>query len=131
MMLCVDESFSSALSYTSRPYSEAMAMRPAVTYTLYATSLKNQTGDVIMFAQFEEGNILTETHDDAESGDESDTESIMMNEQDMENLDSNEQSDRDLVSTDMLEEICDGSQTDPNINKREARYKIHDCVRQI
>ena len=28
-----DESFSSALSYTSRPYLEAMAMRPAVTYT--------------------------------------------------------------------------------------------------
>ena len=33
-----DESFSSALAYTSRPYSEAMAMRPAVTYTLCATS---------------------------------------------------------------------------------------------
>ena len=29
-----DESFSSALSYTSRPYAEAMAMRPSVTYTL-------------------------------------------------------------------------------------------------
>ena len=28
-----DESFSSALSYTSRPYSKAMAMRPAVKYT--------------------------------------------------------------------------------------------------
>ena len=28
-----DESFSSALVYTSRPYSKAMAMRPAVTYT--------------------------------------------------------------------------------------------------
>ena len=56
-----DESFSSALSYTSRPYSEAMTMRPAVTYTPYATSLKEQTGDIIMFAQFEEGNILTET----------------------------------------------------------------------
>ena len=32
-----DESFSSALSYTSRPYAEAMAMSPAVTYTPYAT----------------------------------------------------------------------------------------------
>ena len=28
-----DESFYSALAYTSRPYSEVMAMRPAVTYT--------------------------------------------------------------------------------------------------
>ena len=32
--------FSSALAYTPRPYSEAMVMRPAVTYTPYATSLK-------------------------------------------------------------------------------------------
>ena len=35
-----DESFSSALSYTSQPYAEAIAMRPTVTYTLYATSSK-------------------------------------------------------------------------------------------
>ena len=35
-----DESFSSALSYKSRPYLEAMAMRPAVTYNPYATSSK-------------------------------------------------------------------------------------------
>ena len=65
-----------------------MAMRPAVTYTLYATSPKEQTGAVIMFAQFEERKILTETRNDAESGDESDSKSLMMNEQDMENLDS-------------------------------------------
>ena len=50
-----DESFYSALAYTSRPYSEAMVMRPEVTYTQYATSLKEKTGGVITFAQFEEG----------------------------------------------------------------------------
>ena len=33
-----DEIFSSALSYTSQYYSEAIAMRPAVTYTPCATS---------------------------------------------------------------------------------------------
>ena len=49
-------------------------MRPAVTYTLYSTSSKEQTGDVITFAQFEEWNILTETRNDAESGDKSDNE---------------------------------------------------------
>ena len=48
-----DEGFFSALSYMSRPYSEAMVMRPAVTYTLYVTSSREQTGDVITFAQFE------------------------------------------------------------------------------
>ena len=69
-----DESVSSALAYTSRPYSEAMAMCPEVTYTPYATFSKEQTGDVIMFAQFEEGNILNETRNDAESGEKSENE---------------------------------------------------------
>ena len=41
--LSYDVVFSCALSYASRPYSEAMSMRPAVTYTLYATSSKEQT----------------------------------------------------------------------------------------
>ena len=35
-----DEFFSSRLAYTSQPYAEAMDMRPAVTYTPCATSLK-------------------------------------------------------------------------------------------
>ena len=34
------ESVSSELAHTSRPYSEAMVMHPAVTYTPYATSLR-------------------------------------------------------------------------------------------
>ena len=76
-----------------------MAIRPAVMYTLCATSSIEQTGDVITFTQFEEGNLLTETRNDTESGDESDSESIMKSEKDMKNLDSNEQSDDDLIST--------------------------------
>ena len=67
-----DESFSSTLAYTSRPYSEVLVMRPAVTYTPYATYSKEKNGCVITFAQFEEGNIITKTRNDAESGDESD-----------------------------------------------------------
>ena len=65
-------------------------MRPAVTYTPYATSLKEQTGGVITFTQFVEGNLLTETSNDTESGDESNNKSIMMSKQDMENLDGKE-----------------------------------------
>ena len=84
-----DEKNSSTLAYTSQPYAEAMAMRPAVTYTPYATSLREISGDVITFAQFEEGNILTETRNDAESGDKSIYKFILMSEQDIENLDSN------------------------------------------
>ena len=48
----------------------------------------------------------------------------------MENSDSNEESYHDLISTEMLEDIRDGSQTHPTVNKREARYKIRDRVRQ-
>ena len=72
-----DEIFSSALAYKSQPYSEAMAMRLAVTYTPCATSLREQTGDIITFTQFEEGNILTKTRNNSESGDESNENSIM------------------------------------------------------
>ena len=61
----LDEIVSSALAYTSQPHSEAMAIRPAVTYTPYVTSSKEQTGNVITFTQFEEGNVLTETSNDA------------------------------------------------------------------
>ena len=30
----------------------------------------------------------------------------------------------------MIEDIRDGSQTHPNVNRRELRYKIHDRIRQ-
>ena len=49
-MFFFNEIFSSALSYTSRPYSEAMAMGTYVTYTPCDTSSREQTGDIIMFA---------------------------------------------------------------------------------
>ena len=58
------------LAYTSQPYSEAMVMRTDVTYTPYATSLREQNGNIITFSQFEEGNVLTKTCNDAESGDD-------------------------------------------------------------
>ena len=89
-------------------------MRPTVTYTPYTTSSKEQTGDVITFTQFEEGNLLTETRNDTESGDESDSKSIMMSEKDMENLDETEKFYDDLISTETLHDIRDGNQTHPS-----------------
>ena len=53
----------------SGPYSEAMAMYTAVTYTPYAKSSKEKTGDVITFVQFEEGNVFSEISDNTESSD--------------------------------------------------------------
>ena len=125
-----EKSFVSALSYSSRPYAEAVAMRPAVTYTPYATSSPEETGNVIRFAHFEEGDLLSETRNDTESGDESDNKSIMMSEKDMENIDETEKFDDDLISTETLHDIRDGNQTHPKINKREARMAIRDRIKQ-
>ena len=78
------------LAYTSQPYAEAMAMCPAVSYIPCATSLREQTGGIITFTQFEEGNLFYETNDVAESGDESDDESIMkplLSEEEMDAID--------------------------------------------
>ena len=72
-----DENLFSALAFTSQPYSETMVMCPAVTYTSCATSLREQTGSIITFTKFEEGDILTETHNYAESSDKSNNNSIM------------------------------------------------------
>ena len=62
MMLFFDESFSSPLAYTSQPYSEAMNVRPSVAYAPWATSSREQTGDIITFTQFEEVNSPSETN---------------------------------------------------------------------
>ena len=93
-------------------------------------SLKEKTGNVITFAQFEEGNLITETHNDTESDDESDSESIMMSEKDMENLNKKEKSDDDLISTETLHDIRDRNQTNPSIDKREARLSICVSIKQ-
>ena len=53
-----------------------------------------------------------------------------MSKQDMEYINSGDESDHDLISMEMLEYICDGSQTHPNVNRREARYKIRDRIRK-
>ena len=48
----------------------------------------------------------------------------------MENLDKTEKFDNDLISTETLHDIRDRNQTHPNIDKREARLKIHDRIKQ-
>ena len=53
-----------------------------------------------------------------------------MSEQDMDAINSGDESDHDFISTEILEDIRDGSQTHPNVNRREARYKIRDRIRQ-
>ena len=48
----------------------------------------------------------------------------------MENINSGDDSDHDLISTEMLEDICDVIQTHLNVNRKEARYKIRVHIRQ-
>ena len=45
-------------------------------------------------------------------------------------MDYGDESDHDLISTEMLGYIRDGSQSHPNLNKRETCYKIRDTIRQ-
>ena len=63
-----DEKNSSALAYTSQTYPEPMDVRLSVSYITCATSSKEQTVNIITFTQFEEGILLSETRDNAESG---------------------------------------------------------------
>ena len=53
-----------------------------------------------------------------------------MSKQDMENINYGDESDHNLISTEMLEDVREGSQTHLNVNRREARYKIRDRIRQ-
>ena len=93
-------------------------MCPAVTYTPCVTSLGGQTGDIPTFAQFEEGNILTKISNDAESDDNDSIMSPILSEEDMDAMDSVDESDHDLIYTEMLEDIYDGSQYHLNVNQR-------------
>ena len=94
-------------------------MRTDVAYTPCSTSLREQTGDIIMFAQFEEVNISTKTRNDAESSDKSNDDSIMpplLNKEEIDALDYVNESDHDIISTDRLENIRDGSQSHLIVN---------------
>ena len=45
-------------------------------------------------------------------------------------MDFGDESDYGLIFMEMLEDICDGSQNHPNVNRREARYKIRYRIKQ-
>ena len=95
--------------------------------------LWEQTGDIITFAQIGEGYILTKPRKNAESGNESGDYSIMpplLSKEEMDAMDYGNDSYHDIISTEMLENIRDGSQCHPRVNRREACYKILNRIRQ-
>ena len=48
----------------------------------------------------------------------------------MDAMDSGNDSEHDLISTEMLENIRGGSQSHPNVNRREACYKIRGSIKK-
>ena len=96
--------------------------------------MEGKTSDIITFTQFEEGDILNKNRNDAESGDESDDDSIMpplLSKEEMDAMDSGDESEHDLISREMFKTICDGSQSHPIVNQTESHYKIRDLIRQM
>ena len=80
-------------------------MPPSVIYIPYDTSPKGKIGDLITFAQFEEGNILSENSNNTESGDKSYDDSIMpplLIKEEIDVMDSGNEPDDEPMSTDML-----------------------------
>ena len=66
-----------------------------------------------------------------ERSDESDDDSIMpplITKEEMDVMDSSGQYDDELMTTEMLEDICEGSKPRPSINRIETCYKIRDCI---
>ena len=101
------------LSYMSQSYAETMAMQPAVPHIPYAASSREQPGNIITFAQFEEVNLLYETHnlwsktrDNTESSNKSYddlTLPLLIIEEEMDAMSSGYESDAEPMSTYILE----------------------------
>ena len=49
----------------------------------------------------------------------------------MDDMGSGDESDHNIISKEMLEDICDRSQYHPNVNQIETHYKIRDSIGQI
>ena len=116
-----------------------MAMQTAVSYTPYATYSRGVTGDIITFPHFEEGgllyetqNLLSENYNGTESSDkygDNLTLSQLTGKEEIDVMSSFDESDAEPMSMEMLEYICDSSNSHPSINRRDACYNIHDRIK--
>ena len=89
--------------------------------------------------QFEEGNLLSETQnllsktrDDTERGNEfGDDSNIppLISEEKMYMMSLGDHTDAEPMSTEMLEDISDVSQSHPSVNSRKSRYNICDRIK--
>ena len=122
MTLYLTKINSSALAYTSHPYSGALAIQPSVLYIPYDTSYHEQTGYIINFAQIEEGGLVENECNVVEY------ESILAS---IDELSKDDGSDDGSISMNTLGEIWGGNYVHPDINTRDARLKIRDRIMQV
>ena len=54
----------------------------------------------------------------------------LLSEEEMDAMDSGDESDHDIIITEMLEDIRDGIQSHPNVNRRLYHYKIRNHIKQ-
>ena len=116
-----DETFSNALAYISRPYSEALAIQSAVLYIMYDTSSNGQIGNIIIFSQFEEKCFVQNERNVAED----ESISVLV----YESSTYNDSYDR-YISTNYLESIRVGKHIHPNMNAGDDILKICDHIKQ-
>ena len=93
-----------------------MAMCTYVSYIAYAASLRGGNGNIITFAQFEEGsllsetkNLISETCDNTESSKKSDKKSTitpLIIEKEIDAMSSGDDYDDEPMFREMLEDIC-------------------------
>ena len=86
-----------------------MAIRTSVSHTTYVISLREHTGDIIKFAQFEEGSLWSETHnllaetcDDTEIDNKTNDDSTMLpliSEEEMDAMSSGDEYDAESMYT--------------------------------
>ena len=91
-------------------------------------------------SHFEEGGSLSETHhllsetrENTEKGNKYYDDSTMpplISKEEMDAMSSGDEYEYGPMSTEMLEDIRDVSQSHPIVNRRYARYKIRDCIKQ-
>ena len=77
-----------------------------------------------MFALFTEGNLLSETHENEESVDKYDNNSItrpLISEEEIETMGSGDEYEDEHMYIEMLEDIRDIIQSFPSVNRIEAR----------
>ena len=91
------------------------------------------SGYIITLANLEEIKLPSESCNGTEIGGKYDDDSTLpplLSEAEMDEMPSGDEFYAELMSTNILEDIDDISQSHLIINRREARYKIRDCIKQ-